>query len=391
MNSQHRPLRIALVSNNYTPYSGGVVSSIDAQTAALQEAGHLVRIITLNFLGNGHADPEHVLRIRTPVKFTCRNNHYAIPWYMVTQLRTLIRGMNADIVHIHHPFLLGAKGLEVARMLGIPSIFTYHTLYEEYAHYVPLPAAAARILIRRLVHKFCCGVDAIIAPSPAVTDYLLGQNITTRMRCIPSPVLACFQDIPFAVRKRARHDPVRLLSVVRFTKEKNVTFLLDVLALLQERFTLTLVGYGVEYDNLRSYAYETLKLTPRQLRFIIKPERKQLLRHYRDADLFLFPSRTDTQGLVLVEAMACSTPVIAIPGPGQNNIIRHQHNGLLVATVREMAQAIEFVADSSETMTAMSKQAWLTAQNYLPGQFRAQLLEFYREAAQTGAKALGDR
>lgn len=163
---QPEKLRIAMVSNNYTPYSGGVVSSIDAQTADLQDDGHLVRIITLDFLGRGHSDPEHVRRILTPIKFTYRNNHYAIPWYMVTQLSTLLRRMQPDIVHIHHPFLLGAKGLEVARMLGIPSVFTYHTLYEEYAHYVPLPAAAAKVLIRHLVHKFCCGVDAVIAPSP---------------------------------------------------------------------------------------------------------------------------------------------------------------------------------------------------------------------------------
>ncbi len=389
MNSQNDKLRIALISNNYTPYSGGVVSSIDAQTAALQEDGHLVRIITLNFLGGRHADPEHVLRIRTPIKFTCRNNHYAIPWYMVTQLRTLIRGMHADIVHIHHPFLLGAKGLEVARMLGIPSIFTYHTLYEEYAHYVPLPAAAAKPLIRRLVHRFCCGVDAIIAPSPAVAAKLRDQHITTRLRCIPSPLQSCFHRIPFAVRKRARQEPLKLLSVVRFTKEKNVTFLLDVCSLLDERFTMTLVGYGVEYQNLRSHAYEKLQLSPLQLQFVVKPDREQLLRHYRDADLFLFPSRTDTQGLVLAEAMACSTPVIAIPGPGQDGIVRHNQNGLLVATSREMAQAIEYLADSRETMAAMSEQAWRTAQNYLPEQFRTQLLSLYREAAE-GRNTLQD-
>ena len=226
-------------------------------------------------------------------------------------------------------------------------------------------------------------------PAPAVAAALRDQNISARLRCIPSPMQSCFHDIPFALRKRATQEPLRLLSVVRFTREKNVGFLLDVCSLLPERYTMTLVGYGVEYENLRSYAYEKLRLSAQQLQFIVKPDRARLLRHYRDADLFLFPSRTDTQGLVLVEAMAFSTPVIAIPGPGQNGIVHHGDNGLLlVATPREMAQAIETIAGSEATLAAMSKQAWHTAQNYLSRQFRAQLLDYYRETM-TGMKPTG--
>ena len=378
MSNNHKKLRIALISNNYTPYSGGVVSSINAQVATLLEDGHSVRVITLDFLGNKHTDPDYVVRIQTPIKFKCRQNHYAIPWYMVTQLKEIISTMKADIVHVHHPFLLGVKGLEVARTLGIPIVFTYHTLYEEYAHYVPLPATITKPLIRKLVRKFCSAVDAVIVPSPGIIDYLKEQNISTRLQCIPSPLQSCFQDIPYTERTRSADDPVKLLSVLRFTKEKNVPFLLDVLSLLDESFTLTLIGYGAEYENLRTYAYDHLKLSEKQLQFVLKPPREILINYYRNADLFLFPSKTDTQGLVLLEAMACSTPVIAIMGPGQRDIIRQNKNGLLVSTTQEMAQAIKYLTGHNKTFISMQKEAWNTAQNYLPKQFREQLLALYR-------------
>jgi 1,2-diacylglycerol 3-alpha-glucosyltransferase len=379
METQRIKLRIALITNNYTPYSGGVVSSINAQVAALQEDGHLVRVITLDFLGVQHTDPDYVERIYTPIKFKHQQNHYAIPWFMVTQLSRVIKGMDADIIHIHHPFLLGVKALEVGQALGIPTIFTYHTLYVEYAHYVPLPATAAKALINRLVRRFCGAVDGIIVPSPSIKNYLRDQGIDTRLQCIPSPLQSCFQDIPFSAQQRSAAGAVKLLSVIRFTKEKNVPFLLDVCSLLDERYKLTLVGYGVEYENLRSYAYDQLQIPEQQLQFVLKPPREQLINYYRDADLFLFPSKTDTQGLVLLEAMACSTPVIAIKGPGQNDIICHKRNGLLVETVQEMAKGIKFLTGHSESFAIMQRDAWQTAQNYLPDQYRERLLAMYRQ------------
>ena len=379
MSNDGKKLRIALITNNYTPYSGGVVSSINAQVANLLEDGHLVRIITLDFLGNKHTDPDYVVRVYTPIKFSCRQNHYAIPWFMVTQLKRIITAMNADIVHVHHPFLLGSKGLEVARTLDIPIIFTYHTLYEEYAHYVPLPTAIAKPLIRKLVKNFCCAVDTIIAPSPNIIGHLKKQNIHTILQCIPSPLQSCFQDIPYTERTRSANKPIKLLSVLRFTKEKNVPFLLDVLSLLDERFTLTLVGYGAEYENLRAYAYDYLQLSEQQLQFVLQPPREQLINYYRQADLFLFPSSTDTQGLVLLEAMACSTPVIAVMGPGQRGLIRNDKNGVLITTEQEMKQAITHLAKHKEAYCTMQKEAWQTAQSFLPEQFREKLLAVYRQ------------
>ena len=222
-------------------------------------------------------------------------------------------------------------------------------------------------------------VDTIIAPSPNILDTLKEQNITTTLQCIPSPLQSCFHGIPYIEQTRSAHDPVRLLSVLRFTKEKNVPFLLDVLSLLDKRFTLTLVGYGIEYENLRSYAYDRLQLSEQQLQFVLKPPREQLINYYRNADLFLFPSRTDTQGLALLEAMACSTPAVAIMGPGQSSLIQNNKNGVLITTEQEMKQAIIYLANHKEAYCTMQKEAWRTAQSFLPKQFREKLLAVYRQ------------
>ena len=377
MTGKRRKLRIALITNNYTPYSGGVVSSINAQVAALQEDGHIVRVITLDFLGDGHSDPDYVVRVRTPLKFKHKKNHYAIPWYMITQIREVVTSMSADIVHVHHPFLLGVGGLKVVRGLNIPIIFTYHTMYEEYAHYVPFFAGAAKPWIRRLVRTFCNAVDGIIVPSFTIAEYLREQSVGTSVSCIPSPLQSNFLGIPFSGRSRLSHEPFKLLTVVRFTKEKNIPFILNVFRHLDERFYLTLVGYGAEYENLRVYAFDHLKLSPDRLQFVLKPPREQIIEFYREADLFLFSSKTDTQGLVLAEAMACSTPVIALTGPGQNDIICNEENGLLVSSEQEMVNGIHYCSEQIEAQSAMQKKAWQTAQNYLPDQYRERLLRFY--------------
>ncbi len=378
MATTNEKLRIVLISNNYTPYSGGVVSSINAQIAALQEDQHFVRLITLDFLGDKHDDPEYVIRIQTPIKFRYQQKHYAIPWFMVTQLKRIIREINPDIFHVHHPFLLGVKAVEVGRKFGLPVVFTYHTLYEEYAHYVPLPASLSKTLISNLVRKFCASVDAIIVPGQNIANLLAIKKIPTPLHCIPSPLQPCFYHIPFMPDNPIPGSPVKLLTVGRFTKEKNLRFLLDACQLLEVKFVLTLVGYGIEYENLRNYAFCHLQLSPEQVQFVLKPSPLQLIDYYKQADLFLFSSITDTQGLVLAEAMACSTPVIAVDGPGQNDIVINNKNGMLVSSAEDMAVTIKQLVKDQQRLIEMRKQAWLTAKKILPETYNAKLLETYK-------------
>src|SRR6266404_2396469 len=128
-------MRIFFVTNNYTPYSGGVIHAITATTDALRAQGHEVFIITLDFLGKPdkpQADPDYVIRIACPIKFMYKTNYMAIPWRPTHAIKQLIQQYKPDIIHVHHPFLLGVSALHAAQTYNIPCIFTYHTMYEDY-------------------------------------------------------------------------------------------------------------------------------------------------------------------------------------------------------------------------------------------------------------------
>jgi len=372
-----RQLTIAHITNNYTPYSGGVVHSIDSLVGGLQQQGHNPFIITLDFLGDAHDDPEHVVRVTAPIKFMYKKKHCAIPWRCKKWIKRFIQQVDADIVHVHHPFLLGAAGVQVARDLGLPVVFTYHTMYEQYFHYVPFFKKITQPIIKKKVKKFCSLVDFIVVPSNTIKHQLLEQSITKTITCIPSAINSVFLDMPLCTKKRKKNDPFNLLFVSRFEKEKNIPFLLDVFAQLDDCFTFTLCGYGTLYETIKNYAFETLSLSPDRVTFVHKPSHKQLTHFYVQTDCFLFASQTDTQGLVLAEAMAGSTPVVALHGPGQKDIIIDGENGFLVDSKETMKQCIEKIAHDPELHQKLKSGAFKTAQKYSSSMFAEKIIKCY--------------
>ena len=265
-------MRIFFVTNNYTPYTGGVTSSITAITDGLRGRGHEVFIITLDFLGSAHNDPHYIIRIPCPIKFLYKKNHMAIPWRPTHAIFQLLKEYNPDIVHVHHPFLLGVSALRAARKIGIPCVFTYHTLYEQYAHYVPLPSLYSKPLIQSAVRHFCNKVDNIIAPSNTVKHSVQTQHITTPISVIPSPLRPLFfTNTNKSPRPPLTNRPFQLIVVSRFVPEKNIPFVFGVFKHLPATMQLTLVGYGSDYEALKITAFNTLQLPRERVRFVHKP------------------------------------------------------------------------------------------------------------------------
>ncbi len=376
-------MRIVFVTNNWIPYSGGVVSSIKSTVEQLRKSGHDVFIITLDFLGKQHTDPDYVIRVPCPIKFRYMSNHMAVPWRPYKYLLQQIQKIMPDIIHVHHPFLLGQSALKVARKLGIPIVFTYHTMYEYYTHYVPLPSMLITPVVKKRVLQFCGSVDGIVVPSSAIQQYLLAHEVKTPLAMIPSALQAHFLQNTFAVKKRREDEPFRLLVVSRFTKEKNIPFLLDVFAKLvakgADNFALMLVGYGSEFEVIKAHAYETLRLPREQVQFIHKPPRDELVRLYREANLFLFGSQTDTQGLVLAEAMASGTPVVALDGPGQRDIIINGINGFLVQNAEQMMKRVIQIAQDDDLNVLLQENAWKTGQKFEPEILLGRFFDLYQK------------
>ncbi len=369
-------MRIFFVTNNYTPYAGGVVQSITAITQALQAEGHDVFIITLTFLKT-HNDPAYVIRIPCPIRFMFKKNYMAIPWRPTHAIMDLIEKYKPDIIHIHHPFLLGTSALRAAKKYNIKCIFTYHTLYEHYVHYVPLPKIIIQPLMHRSIQIFCNQVDAIIAPSTSIKNYLLLQNITTPITVIPSPLRNIFTYNTHNVLKKNNDQYFELLLVTRCTPEKNIPFVFNVLQLLPLHFRLTIVGYGSEYERLQTLAFDTLCISKERIQFIHKPSETDLLSIYRVSHLFIFPSQTDTQAIVLAESMSQGIPVIALDGPGQRDIIINRVNGFITTNAKETAEIILKISADKKFYDYLVSGAQATAHNYHSSIIIQKLLMLY--------------
>ncbi len=170
-----------------------MVKSIDAITHQLHKMGHQVIIIAPQFL-QVHDDPSYVKRIPSLFRFKYKQKHMAIPWRAKYYLKKYLQDFKPDVIHVHHPFLLGAMGARIAREINVPVFFTYHTIYEDYIHYVPFPAWMVKPIVTRKVLSFCKSVDPIITPSTGIQNYLSDNGIYNT-RVIPSPLRKDFCDL----------------------------------------------------------------------------------------------------------------------------------------------------------------------------------------------------
>lgn len=382
--TKNKNLSIVFITNNWIPYGAGLVNSLQAFRVELERQGHTVTIITLDFLGPRSKKEKGILHIYCPLRFTYAENPIAVPLFPTKQINKIIYELKPDIIHSHHPFLLGISALKVAKKYNIPCIFTYHTLYEHYTHYVPFFQNILKKLVYARVQRYCNAVDGIITPSSIIEKILDKMGVKTPRVCIPSPLKQiyisqnnrqCGQSTRLHVQEKRMH----LMTCSRFVKEKNIPFLIKMFAGLDhDMYTFTLVGYGIEYDALQKYAYSTLKLSQDMVQFVERPSLEKLLSLYNASDVFLFSSLSDTQGLVLAEAMACGLPVVSLDGPGQRDIVINGENGFLVHNKEEMQAAISLIANNPDLYQHLSCNARETAKQYCPEILTQKLVAFYR-------------
>jgi glycosyltransferase involved in cell wall biosynthesis len=324
-------MRVALYTNNYVPFCGGVTVSVETLRRGLEARGHEAWVLAPRFPG-AVADPPRVLRYPSVPASTYPEFPLAIPFARAIAAR--VRALDVDVFHAHHPFLLGPAAARLARRQGRPLVFTYHTRYEKYAHYVPLSRAVVERAAVALSTRFARRADAVIAPSVRVRDELQRQDVRVPIAVVPTGVdLGRFRPGDRAAARRALglalDDPL-LLYVGRLDREKSVDRVLrafDHVAGTLPQARLVLVGQGKEAAALRALA-ATMPSAPR-VRFLGARAHDTLAVCYQAADLFLFASETETQGLVLAEAAACGLAAVAVTGPGCDEVVRDGVTGVL--------------------------------------------------------------
>ncbi|MCL4380585.1 glycosyltransferase [Candidatus Dependentiae bacterium] len=372
-------MRVAIITNNYTPYRGGVVSAINVLVTELQRSNIPVIIITFDF-ARSNQDPPWVYRLSSPWHFSYRHNAMIVPWRMRQQMAAIFAAFQPTIVHLHHPFLLGVVARDIARKENIPCIFTYHSQYAAFAHFFPLlPAALVRRIIHYYVDTFIASIDSLIVPTPSIASQLQQRGIKTAMMIMPTPMQEIFSTIQPTTKQL--HARISLLIVTRFTPEKNIWPLLDLIAAHPD-FQLTIAGYGELQEELERYALVHHRIMPERLRFVIAPSPTELVQLYQQADIFVFTSLAETQGLVLAESMAGGSPVVALRAPGAQDIIIDGYNGFLVDTMAQMAERIQQIINHPELYQQLVAGAYATARRYHAGDWRERLLHCYQSIQQ---------
>lgn len=388
-----KPLRVAMFTNNYLPFLGGVPLSINRLYRGLLRLGQRVTIFAPTY-PEPWLDPEDGSVVRCPKLFKARLAGFPVANVFFRTIKTAFKASASDLVHVHHPFWLGKKGLRLAKKQGLPVVFTYHTRLERYTHYLPFPGTALKNLAAHLlIKRFANRCEAIITPTPSTEEYLRNLGVSALIETIPTGIAMedyrCWT--PEQVQElRGRHaageDPL-LISVSRMAKEKNLDFLIDGLAKVKELiptpFTCLLVGDGPEKARLEEKA-AALGLSD-TLVFTGNMPPQDVARCYLAADLFVFASTSETQGMVLVEAMAGGCPVVAVRASGVYDVVKDDYNGLLVAqSTASWSKAVAALLSDRRRLSVLSENSRIFADDYSEEKIAKKVLRLYRRVVVLG-------
>lgn len=377
-------MNVLMFTNTFTPHVGGVARSVSELARQLRQAGDSVLIVAPEFEGMpSHEDGV----VRIPALQNFGGSDFSVPLPLSTNLSTIIEDFQPDIVHSHHPFLLGDSALRAASSMEAPIVFTYHTRYELYGHYVAQDSDLLKRLAQSLSIGYCDLCDGVIAPSESIKRFLRTHSVQTKIATIPTGVdTAVFCNGVGAHTRQIFSIPAKaplMGHVGRLAPEKNLGFLAASLALVlnqnKEAYAL-IVGEGTSRSHMLEI-FRSVDVDDR-VRFTGVLQGTALVDAYASMDVFAFSSRSETQGLVLAEAMAASVPVVALDAPGAREMVRDGINGRLLSATAEETEFASAVASqlswNMETRIEQRQAARRTAERFSISSTTDQVRSFYK-------------
>jgi 1,2-diacylglycerol 3-alpha-glucosyltransferase len=373
-------MRIGLFSDAYLPEISGVTTTVSWLKEELERLGHEVYLYVPGYKGHQETD-EHIIRFPAGRFAFHKASRVALP-YRLEASRSFGR---LDILHSHTPFSMGLAAIGASTRHHIPHVHTYHTHLMEDRRYLPRPLRPPERETERLIAAFCNRCTTVTAPSTPIKDELIRYGVSRPIYVFPFGVkLSLFAQEPVWSPRAALQIPVDAhlyLYVGRLAMEKNIAFLLRAFALIRKedpRAVLVLAGDGPKRADLEALSEELgLHETVRFAGFLAHP---QLVDLYKAADLFLFSSKTETQGLVLVEAMAGGVPAVAIGALGVLDVVQDGVNGLLAPEDEaRFAQAVLDLMAEPETYERLKRGARETAEALSTHHSTLRLLQVFEE------------
>lgn len=380
-------MKILFISDVYFPRINGVSTSIRTFVLQMQNLGHEVHLIAPDY--DVITEDESWIK-RIPARSIYFDPEDKLMKYgEAVKLLPALEQEKYDIVHVHTPFVAHYLGLKLAAQLNIPCIETYHTFFEDYLHhYLPwMPKSIARGIARMISKRQCNAVDAIVAPSNPMLDVLRKYGVNVLSEVIPTGLqdssFAAADGQAFRLKYGIPLDRPMLLYVGRVAFEKNIDFLLEMTKILAEKrpdVLLVVTGEGPAEASLHKLA-KTLEIE-KNVQFIGYLDRnKELNACYESADIFVFASKSETQGLVLLEAMAQATPVVAIAELGTASILI-EGKGALIAPddTAQFAERVRQLLLNPEHRFELGNRAKNYALDKWTATLQAQrMIKFYEE------------
>ena len=392
-------MRIGIFTETYTPYISGLVTSELMLKNALEKMGHEVYVVTAN-LENYHYDydeEEHVLRIpgvKTGIYDSRLTSIYPI------QAINKVKSWNLDVIHSQTEFAIGTFARILAKQYHIPIVHTYHTMYEDYVHYITKGhfKRSSKKLVEYLTLFYCDKtITELIVPTKKAYDLFKEKyNVERNIHIIPTGIeVERFykENIPrkevVRLKKQYQIGPSDYVGIFvgRLAEEKNVEFLLEMIHKMSKKhpnMKLLIVGDGPDKEKYESISEKNH--TEKNIIFTGKVAWEEIPVYYQLADYFITASKTETQGLTVIEAMAASLPALCIDDESFHLVVVDGLDGIFFNTVEDAIEKVVDLSEHKDKQKQLANQARIKADRYSARYFAEQVLDVYKRAIQTKEK-----
>ena len=385
-------MKIAMMTNSYKPFVAGVPISVERLTEGLRRIGHEVVVFAPSY--DMQEEEQDVVRYGSLLRNVAGG--FSVPNSLDPIIEERFREEDFDVIHVHHPMMMGEAARYLSKRYEVPLVFTYHTRYEQYLHYVGLSGLSR--LMPSYIRHCTSPCDLVIAPTPLMKEYLEEISVKPPVSVLPTglPMDSFSPDTEKAAQIRRMYLRGRkhlFVSVSRLAKEKNVEFLIRSVKLIKERrgsdFKLLLVGDGPERKHLQRLAEELG--VQEEIVFVGAVPNEEIRNYCHAADLFLFASQSETQGIVLIESMAAGTPVLAVRATGTEDVVICGENGYMTNVSEiEFSEKLMDILEKKE-LQILTEGAKKTAENYRSNLIAAKAEKIYMEAIRRRARKEEER
>lgn len=398
-------MKICMMTNTYLPHVGGVARSTSTFADQYRKLKHRVLVVAPEFEGPPLSRREEAIVVRVPAIQKFNGSDFSVRLPLAAGLSDRLDAFNADIVHAHHPFLLGDTALRIAANKNVPVIFTHHTRYEDYTHYVPFDSPTLKEIAINLSTEFANLCDGVIAPSQSIAKLIKRRGVKTPIAVVPTGIdvesFASGNGARFRRRFKIPSSVFVVGHVGRLAPEKNLGYLTRAVAGFLKatpsaRFLV--VGGGPSEKEMKKICAD--QGVGGQLILAGKHTGRALNDAYAAMDVFAFASFSETQGMVLAEAMAAGLPAVALDAPGVREVVRNGENGFLLkarTSGKTFARHIARLHAEPALRKGFARAARATAEEFSQERCARLAIEFYekirratrRERLITGANPLG--